>query len=679
MPDMLTNSYFRTRDFLKVHENFTVILLAALTGILGGYIAIGFRFLIHFIQTLCVGNDISLISAVSALPWYYKLLLPAMGGLIVGPIVTFYAREVRGAGVPEVMEAVALHGGRIRTRVIALKTLASAITLGTGGSAGREGPIVQIGSAAGSFIARKLKCPVQRTKTLVACGAAAGIAATFNAPITGVLFSVEIILGSFSIHTFSPLVVSSVLATVISHTHLGNTPAFIVPEYFLRSPLELVLYLILGFLIAWLGLLFIHSIGTAEQLISRIPVPEYLRTAVGLLGVGAIICFFPHCFGNGYESISLIFQDHFHIVFLLLLLVAKIVATSITLGAGGSGGIFAPSLFIGAVAGGTFGRVCSTLFPYTCASSGAYAMVGMGALVGALTHAPFTAIITMFELTGDYKIILPMMFCTIFASLIIVSNKKDSIYTAKLTRRGIRLNMGLESSIMKRNTVEEVMHIDVRTVDPDTSFEALYNMLINSHQMHHYVVGADHMFLGEIAVNDLPKIMATDGIHSNRKALDIMHTNFPFALPDATLLECIRTFALAGVQELPVVDPVTHHFLGVIDYRDVFKLYNREVLREGTLGIRFVTRSEEKPRNDYVNIPDGFVVELIPVVGNIAGRSILELDLRHNYNITIVAIKTEGATERCSEIPCAERVLTRQDALIVVGSKGDIQRLRDDL
>ena len=192
-------------------------------------------------------------------------------------------------------------------------------------------------------------------------------------------------------------------------------------------------------------------------------------------------------------------------------------------------------------------------------------------------------------------------------------------------------------------------------------------------------MGADGLFLGEIAVNDLPRILQQDGIESRRKAKDIMHPNYPFTGPDVSLMECVRTFGLSGVQELPVVDPHTHRFLGVIDYRDIFKLYNREVLREGTLGLKFITKTEETPRSDYVNIPEGYVVELVPVVGKLAGRSIKELDLRGRYNITIVAIKSGTAMDASSEIPKATRILTRKDALIVVGEKSDIASLRSDM
>lgn len=666
-------------DYLKIHQNTFVILISLIIGVCGGYGAICFRFMINTVQMLAIGSGEDVLDIVRHTPWFIKLFIPSIGGLIVGPMVYFFAREAKGHGVPEVMEAVALRGGRIRPRVVAIKALASAITLGTGGSVGREGPIVQIGSAIGSTVGQLLKFPPERVKILVACGASAGIAATFNAPITGVLFAIEIILGNFAIHTFSPLVVSSVIATVISRHHLGDIPSFIVPVYELKSPWELPLYLIMGTLVAGVGLLFMNAIHWMEDLFRRFRIPEYLKPATGLIGMGALICFFPHVYGNGYQTITLSLSNNLGFWIMLSLIPIKILATSLTLGAGGSGGVFAPSLFIGGITGGAFGKLVHYLFPAVTGASGAYAMVGMGAMVGAVTHAPVTAIITLFELTNDYKIILPLMATCIFATMITSTLRKDSIYTAKLSRRGVNLNMGLESAVMNRNTVQEIMHVNIRTIDPETPFERLYNDMINCRENHYYVVELDGTYQGEISPDDIIQVLNVEGIGSRRKAADLIDRSYPNVSPDTTLMQCIRIFCVTGVQELPVVDITTHQFLGIISYRDIFTLYNREILREGTLGLKFVTRSEAEPRSDYVNIPDGYSVELIPVVGKMADRSIRDLELRGKYDITIVAIKPPEGREISSEIPSPDRILTRRDALIVVGRRENILRMRKEL
>ncbi|MBN1549907.1 chloride channel protein [bacterium] len=729
MTHYLNKYFFKTIDYLKIHPNTYIIFLSLFIGLLGGYGAIGFRYLIDLVQGLSIGHGEAIITQLMSKSCLYKITLPAVGGLIVGPLIYFFAREAKGHGVPEVMEAVALRGGRIRPRVVIIKSIASAITLGTGGSVGREGPIVQIGSAIGSSIGQLLHLSQQRIKTLVACGAAAGIAATFNAPIAGVLFAVEIILGNFAIHTFSPIVVSSVIATVITHKHLGNAPAFVkVPEYMLKSAWELPLYLLLGIIIAFIGLLFMKSIHSMEDFFNKLKMPEYLKTSVGMLILGAVICIFPHIYGNGYETISLtlsiskteaeaiIINDSNHLssadllpnaaaaetsppipmpenkhkavpisfLILLALIPIKIFSTSLTLGAGGSGGIFAPSLFIGSVSGASFGigvNYLLGLFFHSSFSveSSAYALVGMAAMVGCVTHAPVTAIIILFELTGDYQIVVPLMFSCIIATMITSSLNKDSIYTAKLTRRGVDLNIGLESTIMKRNTVRDIMHINIPTIDPDMPFDSLFNHVINQKYDHYYVVGLDGIYLGEICIHKLSQVMRRDGIQSRLRAIDVMNKSYPKVGPDESLMECVRIFGISGVEELPVIDPADGQFLGIINYRDIFNLYNREVLRQGSLGLKFVSRTEETPRSDYVNIPENYQVELLPVVGNLVGKSIKEADLRGQYSISIVAIRPPHGRDITTEIPSPDRVLTRQDVLIVIGKRKDIIRLRKDV
>ncbi len=679
MTNYLNRMFFKAVDYLQLHQNSYTVILAAIIGVIGGYGAIGFRYLIYFFQGLFVSQGENLIHSLEMLPWYTKVIIPPLGGLVVGPLIYFLAREAKGHGVPEVMEAIVLHGGRIRPRVVFVKALASAITLGTGGSVGREGPIVQIGSAMGSTIGQLLKFSQQRIKTLVACGAAAGIAATFNAPIAGVFFSVEIILGNFAINTFSPIVVSSVLATVISHYYLGNTPAFTIPSYMLKSVWEFPLYLVLGVIIAGVGLIFMRSIVWMEKGFDHLRIPEYLKASVGVIPLGILLCWFPHIYGNGYETIGLAMAGSISFGMLLLLIPVKVFATSLTLGSGGSGGIFAPSIFIGAVTGGAFGHIVNVLWPSCTATSGAYALVGMAALVGCVTHAPVTSIIILFELTGDYQIILPLMFACIIATLITSNSYKDSIYTAKLSNRGIDLTVGLESTIMKQHIVRDVMHIDNITIDPTMPFENLFNHILNSKSEHFFVVGLDGMYLGEICLHRVSQIMRNEGLKSKRRALDVMNPSFPTVEPDHSLMHCVRVFGIHDVDELPVVDPETGKFVGVIKNSDIFALYRREVLRQGSLGLRFITKTEDETRNDFVNIPENYVVQLLSVTGKLANKSVKDLGLRQKYNVHIVAVRSASSSDLPAEIPSPDRILTRNDLLVVIGEQRDLARLRKEL
>jgi CIC family chloride channel protein len=301
MSTHIFKKFFNLRQ-LQTSEHTVMALLAVAVGLAGGFGAVGFRYLINFFQTLAYGADSDLLELVQTIPWYYRLCIPALGGLIVGPLVYFLAREAKGHGVPEVMEAVALKGGVIRKRVVVVKSLASAISISTGGSVGREGPIVQIGSAIGSVLGQVMKVSADRMRTLVGCGAAAGIAATFNAPIAGSMFALEVILGDFGLATFSPIVIASVVATAVSRAFLGDTPAFIVPAYELVSAWELPLYLVLGLFCAVVGVTFTQTLYRIEDVFDNFKFPEYLKGTIGGLILGAVALLFPHILGVGYGA-----------------------------------------------------------------------------------------------------------------------------------------------------------------------------------------------------------------------------------------------------------------------------------------------------------------------------------------------------------------------------------------
>ncbi len=382
-------------------EQIYMVLVSVVVGLLAGLCAVGFRLLIRSLNRVAWHEGQYTLEYLYSLPFWWKILAPAIGGLIVGLITYHFAREAKGHGVPEVMEAVALRGGRIRPRVVIAKMFASGICISSGGSVGREGPIVQIGSALGSTIGQWLKIDEQRLRTLVGCGAAAGIAATFNAPIAGALFAVEIILGDFGVAQFSPIVISSVAGTVVGQHFLGDFPAFEVPPYSLVHPTELFAYAGLGILAGLVALAFIRALYGLEDLFDKVKAHPSLKGLIGGAVIGLMGIWIPHIFGVGYEAINEALSGSMVWKFMLILVVFKILAVSITIGSGGSGGIFAPSLFIGAMLGGAVGAVVHSIWPVSTAAPGAYALVGMGAVVAAGTHAPITAILIIFELTGE--------------------------------------------------------------------------------------------------------------------------------------------------------------------------------------------------------------------------------------------------------------------------------------
>lgn len=556
------------------------LLMAILIGVLSGYGAVLFRFVIKGAQYAFYQNSDDILTFAGAVPVYCMIGMPALGGLIVGLLVRFGAREAKGHGVPEVMEAVTLRDGRIRKRVAFVKIMASAVCIGSGGSVGREGPIVQIGSSIGSSISQILKASRPQQKTMVGCGAAAGIAATFNAPIAGVLFALEVLLGDFGLASFSPVVISSVMATTISRHYFGDFPAFIIPTYELASLWEFAIYPFLGLLAGLLAILFILVLYKTEDLFDSIKIPDWLKPTLGGLLLGVILLKWPEVFGVGYGAINESLLDRMSGWLLFSLIFVKIGATSLTLGSGGSGGIFAPSLFIGAMAGGFFGWIANLLFPHITASPAAYALVGMGALVAGTTHAPITAILIIFEMTGNYKIILPMMITCILSTLVAISLKNGSIYTIKLLRRGVDISGGLEQNILKSMKVRQIMREDVTTVPEGMALIDLINTFKIQDVSYLHVVDKGQHLVGIISFRDIRPILAEEGVHYLIIAKDVATTDLATVSPDDTIQHALQVMSERGISQLPVV---TQHngkkIIATLREKDVIAAYDNAVIR----------------------------------------------------------------------------------------------------
>jgi CIC family chloride channel protein len=566
-----------------MHQHVYLSFVAIIIGILGGYGALLFRYAIKATQYVFYQNTDDILTFAHSLPFYLKIALPALGGLVVGPLVYFGAREAKGHGVPEVMEAVALREGHIRPRVALVKIIASGITIGSGGSVGREGPIVQIGSSIGSTIGQLLKAPPLRQRTLVGCGAAAGIAATFNAPIAGALFAAEVILGEFGLSTFSPVVLSSVTATTISRYYFGDFPAFIIPTYKLVSLWEFLFYPVLGVIVGLVSLLFILTVNKSEDLFDALKMPEYLKPALGGLMLGCMLIVWPNVFGVGYGTINLSLKNQLPFIILLTLVFVKILATSITVGSGGSGGIFAPSLFIGAMTGGFFGYAVHEYFPLITADSGAYAMVAMGAVVAGTTHAPITAMIIIFELTSTYEIILPLMITCMLSTLITTSLKRDSIYTSKLSRRGVEITQGWEQSVLRALKVRDVASDHFVTVPEDMHLADMVEILKREDLSYLHMVDNDGGLTGIISFSDIRSALHEEGLRYLVIARDVATTEIINIHPSDSIQDALYKMGRNGISHLPVVEENDiGKIIGTLNKKDVMAVYNRAVLgREG--------------------------------------------------------------------------------------------------
>jgi len=670
-----------------------MVAIAMACGLAGALGAVVFRFMIRFVQAAFFEGAAGIealfeegmlaeaqdpLAAAEALAWYWRLAIPALGGLIVGPLIYFFAREAKGHGVPEVMAAVALRGGVIRRRVVSVKALASAISIGSGGSVGREGPIVQIGSALGSTIGQALRLPTAQLRTVVACGAAAGVSATFNAPIAGALFAAEVVVGNFALTQLSPIVISSVVATVVSRFFLGNHPAFPVPAYSLVSPLELFPYMVVGVLAGLVALAFMWSLYATEDFFDRTPIPEWGRACVGGLLVGFIGIWLPNVFGVGYSTIAAALDNQLPAVILGALVVAKIAATSITIGSGGSGGVFAPSLFLGATTGGFFGTILHGWFPEATASSGAYALVTMGAVVAAATHAPITAIIMIFELTQSITIIPPLMAACVVSTLVTTYLERDSIYTMKLRRRGIDLDEEEPRDILRSLRVADIVDRDPEVLRTSANFQEVLGRILASDHTEFFVIDESGELRGTIFLRELTRMLVEqDVLMPIVVAGDLAESEQPTVTEETDLGVVIRLFSHGSHDEIAVVDEdAQSRIVGSVHKRDVIHAYNQEVLRRDLAGSVSSTVLVAS-RGQQVELGGGYVLKEILPPPRFFGQTIRALDLGAETGVHVVLLHKRDPSDDLPAIrvPTADDTIDEGDRLVVSGTKAAVEGL----
>lgn len=573
--DPLKSRLARGLQRLSPTEAQILVATGLVVGVGAGLGAVAFRYLINgftyfFFEVLRTAFE-GVLGPAAVVP------LPALGGLVFGPLIYFFAREAKGHGVPEVMLAVALRGGRIRPAVVVVKALASALCIGSGGSVGREGPIVQIGSALGSTVGQGLRMSDDRIRTLVACGAAGGIAATFNAPIAGVFFALEVILGEFTTRAFGVVVISSVTASVIGRAVFGDVAAFPVPAFELVSVGEFGLYALLALVAGVVGVGFTRILYAFEDGFDAVRMPEYLKPVSGGLLLGLLGMFVPQVFGVGYPAMDQALRGDFGLGLLLALVVAKIIAVSITIGSGGSGGVFAPSLFIGAMLGSAFGTAANSLFPGVTAPAGAYGLVGMAAVFAGAARAPITSVIILFELTGDYRIILPLMLAVVLSTLVSEALSRDTIYTLKLRRRGIDLRAGRDVDLMRATSVAQAMTTRVPTAGRDVSLAEAADILSQDGDRA-LVVLDDHGALEAIAtIQDIEAALLDN--EPGLMLAEIATRPVVTAYADESLSQAVHKMGVRDLGQLPVVARgAPGKVIGLVRRGDVVRAYSHAML-----------------------------------------------------------------------------------------------------
>jgi CIC family chloride channel protein len=568
-------------------ENVRMMTIAACIGLMAGISIIVFRTVIEGMETVFLEGGKQLLG-IQLGGWRLLLLplIPMSGMVLLIPLSLLFPGEVNGYGFTQFLRKVNLEGGYIKARTIFLKLISTTLTIGTGNSAGVEGPIAAIGGAIGSQVGQISRVSGARMKIYIAAGCAGGIAGIFNAPLAGIFFASEIVLlGTFEISSFSALVIASAISTVVTRAWYGENPAFSIPAYHLVNPLvELPLYTLMAVITGLIAVFYIHIFYFIRDRYQALPIHPQLKPLTGAFIIGCIGMAFPQIMGNGYPFIESILNGSETLPILLALIFLKIIATAITLGSGGAGGVFAPALFIGAMIGGAFGHLANMLLPAMTATPGAYATVGIGAFLAASTHAPMTAIFLLFEMTGNYMIIVPIMLTSIIGTVVAKKFNKDSIDTVDFTREGIDIHEGRETAIMKSIRVGKAITEDVDFISEKANINHLLEIFrLTKGGFYFPVVDDSGKMTGIISMQDVKNILHK--AEEERVCYlvgGVCNRDVIMLTPDDSLYTAMQLFDIKGIEEIPVVEDLENRWVvGMLKRRDVIAAYNHEVLKKG--------------------------------------------------------------------------------------------------
>ena len=572
--------------FFLPGENTRMVLIAAFIGVMAGLANIVFRTLTEFVhEHIFVRGWEVLHLAEGGLHLLLLPLIPIAGMVLLIPLSLLFPGYVNGYGFTQFLRKVNLEGGFIRFRTIVLKMLSTSLTIGTGGSAGVEGPIAQVGGAIGSQVGQFFRVSGSLMKVYIAAGCAGAVAAMFNAPIAGIFFAAEIVLlGTYEFSSFAALVISSALATVVSRAYYGATPAFPIPDYHIINPVvEIPLYVFMGILVGLIAVIHIRFFYIVRDFFAKVAIHPQLKPIVGAFLIGVIAIAFPQIMGDGYGYIEEVLTGNGVLHVMVLLIFVKIAATAITLGAGGAGGVFAPALFIGAVIGGAFGTIAHHLLPGMTADPGAYAAVGIGAFLAATTHSPLTAIFLLFEMTGNYLIIVPIMLSSIIGTAVATRLYSDSIDTVDFSREGIDIHEGRETAIMKSILVGKAITEEVDFISESANVNQLLEIFrIAKGSFYFPVIDDTGRMCGVISMQDVKGILHDKELRLSNTVGNICTRDVIALTPDDTLYTAMMLFDVKGIEEIPVVEsPDDKWVLGMLKRRDVIAAYNHEVIKKG--------------------------------------------------------------------------------------------------
>lgn len=653
-----------------------ILLMAVVVGVLGGLGSVGFNALVRLVQVTTMGAS-DVLEAAANLAWWQKILIPTAGAAVASLLLYWVGRERETAGVSDLMEIVAMQTRRRPSiRVTLMRTLASLGVLATGGSVGREGAVVQVSASLAGGVGAAVGLSGQRLGLLLGCGVASGMAATYNAPVAGAVFAMELVLANFAVDVFAPVVLASVTATTTSRLIVGSAPVYAIPAVPASGslPLELVTFLALGILSGIAAVGFMEALARATRGFRAIPLPPWVRTTLGGLLIGIIGIWLPHVWGNGYEVVDLILHQELALALVGVLLVLKIVATAITVGSGGPGGVFTPSLFVGAALGLLYGEGVGLLFPDLTSPPVVYAIVGMAGLIAGTTRAPIMAVFVLVEMTNDFAIVVPLMLGTIAASATARRIRSESLYTGKLRERGVKLPVGLEETALAATRVSDLMRTDLSALNEREPMEAVLAALVASRDDALFVVDDKGRLKGVVRLHDVKDMLAGEEMGPLLIAADLS-VPLPSIAPEAALAQVLEYFDDPELGEVPVTESATGRLLGSLSRRDVIAMLSLEVLGRGSRRARFVYRDRED--SDYVELPPDHKIERIPVPGDMVGKSIVDADFGRVMGLSILMILRDDLEGRTHRIyPRRDLQFEAGDALLVFGPVDAIERAR---
>lgn len=663
------------RGLIFTEDYYRLLLWGVVVGLVSGGTAVLFRVLAIWLPALVWHAGPNLSHAVAAAPSWARIVVPVVGGLSAGLVLNLGTRWTGRERGWDILEAVVVREGILHAKPAIVKSASSLLTVSSAGAIGREGPMVLLSATAASVLGRRVGAATRQLRILVGCGAAAGIAAAYNTPIGAALFTMEILLGNFDLEVFAPLVFSSVSATLIAHAVFGSGPIFRIPSFAEFNSWEMALFIVLGLIGGTVAAVFLQALRAASVVFRRSRLPRLWAMAMVGLGLGITIIWVPGVVGNGREGIRDLFQHEWGVTYSLLLLALRLLLTPATVGSGAVGGVFTPTLFIGAVLGEAFGSFLSHLAPGVVSSPKAYALVGMVSLLAGTTHAPITALIMVFEMTLDYQLILPLLLAAAASSLMARRFSEDSVYTEALKRkRGV---FPPEAAAIRLMKVRDVMRTEQVTVGGDLPLSQVLDRFIAARRNHLYVVDPDGRFEGVIGLHDVTHALRELEEPEKLRARDMVNPRFGAVTPGEPLHRVLDLFWSSETERLPVLeDHRSRRLVGTVSQRDILGIYSLEAMHHKTSVARF-----ESPKDHaafrYIELPAEHQIDEIPVPAAVIGMTVGQARFRERYGASILLVhRPEVGGQEVRILPTPATELKRDDRLIVLGPRDRLHGLR---